>query len=121
MLGRVGHQSAHGAAVGSGSEGGRRPRRVSRHIALHVAESLTQKVTQLSAAADRFGTLNRRSALAAGTALMISMLFFPSQNIATWPRSGGQLRRLAFTLLACRVRENQLTIPRIDTIICAAE
>jgi ATP-grasp domain-containing protein len=41
--GRVGHQSADGAAVRSGSEGGRRPRRVSRHIALHVAESLPQK------------------------------------------------------------------------------
>ena len=42
-LGRVGHQSADGAAVRSGSEGGRRPRRVSRHIALQVVESLTQK------------------------------------------------------------------------------
>jgi len=31
-LGRVGHQSAHDAAVRSGSEGGRHPRRVSRRI-----------------------------------------------------------------------------------------
>jgi hypothetical protein len=35
-LGRVGHQSADGAAVRSGSEGGRRPRRVSRHIVVRT-------------------------------------------------------------------------------------
>ena len=58
-------------AVRSGSEGGRRPRRLSRDIALHVAASLTQKFARpkLSAAAARFGTHSRRSALAARTVL----------------------------------------------------
>jgi hypothetical protein len=60
-LGKVGHQSADGAAVRPGSEGGRRPRRVSRHITLHRGRKPDPKVLHglIVGNADRFGTNNR--------------------------------------------------------------
>src|SRR5439155_9440851 len=55
--GRVGHQSAHGAAVRSGREGGRRPRRLSRHIALHAAENNRREPVSPSVTRRQLGDL----------------------------------------------------------------